>query len=199
MIELAKSKKGNMQHNEEGKSINEVDYAKTQSFLNSAISDISGYIKFFDTKVSIIMSALGVIISGIINCRQIIYDTYKGTEDCSLLHIFFCFLLIIFVLNVVLVYCWGILTIRAHVCNLNFKSLWFLKENKESYPFETYRADIEKMTTKNIVDTLAAELYKLNDIYRQKASTTKKTVASFAATLIVLFVILCICVFRNIN
>lgn len=40
----------------------EIDIGKIQSFLSSAIVDISGYIKFSDTKVSIIMAALGIII-----------------------------------------------------------------------------------------------------------------------------------------
>lgn len=30
-----------------------------------------------DTKVSIIMAALGVVIAGIINCRNLIMDTYN--------------------------------------------------------------------------------------------------------------------------
>lgn len=196
---MAKVKKNKIQVVQAKESVNVVDFAKTQSFLNSAISDISGYIKFFDTKVSIIMSALGVIISGIISCRQIIYDTYKSIETNSLLHVFFCILILIFAINVVFVYCWGILTIRAHVCNIGFKSLWFIKDKKEAYPFEAYKADVEKMTTQDIVDTLAAESYKLNDIYRQKASTTKKTVASFAAALIVIFIIMCICIFINVK
>lgn len=67
-----------------------IDYIKTQSFLCSAITDISGHIKFLDTKVSIVMAALGVIISGIINCRKIVYETYKIVQTECLLHIIFC-------------------------------------------------------------------------------------------------------------
>lgn len=196
---MAKTKKNNAQAIQEKESANKADFTKTQSFLHSAISDISGYIKFFDTKVSIIMSVLGVVISGIVNCRQVIYDTYKSMESFSLLHVFFCALIFVFVFNVFFVYFWGLLTIKAHVCNINFKSLWFIKDKKESYPFESYKEDVEKMTSKDIVDTLAAELYKLNDIYRQKASTTKKAVASFATSLIIMFIIMCICIFINVR
>ena len=48
------------------------------------------------------------------------------------------------------------------------------------------------MTKKDIVDELAAELYKLNDINRQKSMATKYTLYSFAAALICMMIILLI-------
>lgn len=194
---MAKRKRESIQTKPNKENINVVDYVKTQNFLSSAISDISGYIKVFDTKVSIIMAALGVIISGIINCRQIIYDTYENIQTYSLLFVFFCIVALIFFFSIVLVYYWGLKTIKSHVCSIYFKSLWFIKEKKEDYSFEAYKVDVEKMTEKDIVDTMAAELYKLNDIFRQKALSTKKTIGAFAASLAVLFVIVLLCIFIN--
>ena len=194
---MGKTKRNRIQPAVEEKKVVEVDCATKQSFFNSAISDISGHIKFLDTKVSIIMSALGIIIAGTINCRHMIYNTNIKIKNYSLLHTFFWILLLLYALNIFLVYCWGLFTIKAHECNINFKSLWFIKDSKEKYSFETYKVDVEKMTAKDIIDTLAAELYKLNDIYRQKASTTKKTIASFVATLIVLSLIMGICIFAK--
>lgn len=179
--------------------LNKSDFTKTQNFLNSAINDVSGWIKFLDTKVSIIMAALGIVISGIINCREIIYDTYQMLQVYSLLHIFFCVLVFMFAIATVLVYFWGLQTIKAHRCNINFKSLWFIIEKKDDYPFEVYKEDIKKMTEKDVIDALAAELYKVNDIYRQKAVTMKRTICAFGIALIVLFIIVCICVFLNVR
>lgn len=196
---MAKRKRESIQAKQNQKNMDVVDYAKTQSFLNSAINDISGYIIVFDTKVSIIMAALGVIISGIINCRQIIYDAYKNLQTYSLLFVFCCVLIFIFFLAIVLVYYWGLKTIKAHVCSINFKSLWFIIEKKENYSFETYKTDVEKMTEKDIIDTMAAELYKLNDIFRQKALSTKKTIGAFTASLTVLFIIVVLCIFLSVK
>lgn len=192
-------KKSKMRNVKTKEVLNTSDFTKTQNFLNSAINDVSGWIKFLDTKVSIIMVALGVVISGIINCREIIYDTYQMLQVYSLLHIFFCVLVFMFAIATALVYFWGLQTIKAHRCNINFKSLWFITDKKDDYPFEIYKEDIKKMTEKDVIDALAAELYKVNDIYRQKAVTMKRTICVFGIALVVLFIIVCICVFLNVR
>ncbi len=192
-------KKSKMRNVKTKEVLNTSDFTKTQNFLNSAINDVSGWIKFLDTKVSIIMVALGVVISEIINCREIIYDTYQMLQVYSLLHIFFCVLVFMFAIATALVYFWGLQTIKAHRCNINFKSLWFIIEKKDDYPFEIYKEDIKKMTEKDVIDALAAELYKVNDIYRQKAVTMKRTIRVFGIALVVLFAIVCICVFLNVR
>ncbi len=145
-------KKSKMRNVKTKEVLNTSDFTKTQNFLNSAINDVSGWIKFLDTKVSIIMVALGVVISGIINCREIIYDTYQMLQVYSLLHIFFCVLVFMFAIATALVYFWGLQTIKAHRCNINFKSLWFIIEKKDDYPFEIYKEDIKKMTEKDGID-----------------------------------------------
>lgn len=104
-----------------------------------------------------------------------------------------------FAIATALVYFWGLQTIKAHRCNINFKSLWFIIEKKDDYPFEIYKEDIKKMTEKDVIDALAAELYKVNDIYRQKAVTMKRTIRVFGIALVVLFAIVCICVFLNVR
>lgn len=96
-------KKSKMRNVKTKEVLNTSDFTKTQNFLNSAINDVSGWIKFLDTKVSIIMVALGVVISGIINCREIIYDTYQMLQVYSLLHIFFCVLVFMFAIATALV------------------------------------------------------------------------------------------------
>lgn len=193
MLKLAKGKKNTSNDKQNG-----IDFGKIQNFLGSAISDISGYIKFSDTKVSIIMAAMGVIIAGIINCRNIIYTTYKLMPNCSLLQLLFAVILVTFLTATVLVYFWGLQTIKSHTCEIEFKSLWFIKEKRELYSFENYRDAVEKMTDKDIVDTMAAELYKLNDINKQKMKTMKKTIKAFSVMLIALLSLVLFCTLMNI-
>jgi len=193
VLKLAKGKKNTSNDKQNG-----IDFGKIQNFLGSAISDISGYIKFSDTKVSIIMAAMGVIIAGIINCRNIIYTTYKLMPNCSLLQLLFAVILVTFLTATVLVYFWGLQTIKSHTCEIEFKSLWFIKEKRELYSFENYRDAVEKMTDKDIVDTMAAELYKLNDINKQKMKTMKKTIKAFSVMLIALLSLVLFCTLMNI-
>lgn len=193
VLKLAKGKKNTSNDKQNG-----IDFGKIQNFLGSAISDISGYIKFSDTKVSIIMAAMGVIIAGIINCRNIIYTTYKLMPNCSLLQLLFAVILVTFLTATVLVYFWGLQTIKSHTCEIEFKSLWFIKEKRELYSFENYRDAVEKMTDKDIVDTMVAELYKLNDINKQKMKTMKKTIKAFSVMLIALLSLVLFCTLMNI-
>lgn len=193
VLKLAKGKKNTSNDKQNG-----IDFGKIQNFLGSAISDISGYIKFSDTKVSIIMAAMGVIIAGIINCRNIIYTTYKLMPNCSLLQLLFAVILVTFLTATVLVYFWGLQTIKSYTCEIEFKSLWFIKEKRELYSFENYRDAVEKMTDKDIVDTMAAELYKLNDINKQKMKTMKKTIKAFSVMLIALLSLVLFCTLMNI-
>lgn len=193
VLKLAKGKKNTSNDKQNG-----IDFGKIQNFLGSAISDISGYIKFSDTKVSIIMAAMGVIIAGIINCRNIIYTTYKLMPNCSLLQLLFAVILVTFLTATVLVYFWGLQTIKSHTCEIEFKSLWFIKEKRELYSFENYRDAVEKKTDKDIVDTMAAELYKLNDINKQKMKTMKKTIKAFSVMLIALLSLVLFCTLMNI-
>ena len=162
----------------------EIDLSRTQSFLSSAIADISGYIKFSDTKVSIIMAALGVIIAGIINCREIVYDAYKSMSQCECKLLLFLGIASIFCVATIMVYYWGLHTLISHTCKLAFSSVWYIKESKEEYPFELYKNTIERMSVGEIIDTMAAELYKLNDINKQKIESTQKTIRAFSVFLV---------------
>ena len=54
-----------------------------QSFLASAISDISTYIQLTDTKVSIIMGAVVAILVGIAACYEPIGDVVNKITTCS--------------------------------------------------------------------------------------------------------------------
>ena len=57
------------------------------------------------------------------------------------------------------------------------------------YSFDAYKEDILSMSDEDIIVNMAAELYKLNDINRQKNTTYRWALRSFAATLITIGVI----------
>lgn len=57
------------------------------------------------------------------------------------------------------------------------------KGTKE-YSFDAYKHDLNQMTDNDIVENMGAELYKLNDINRQKSKTMKWTIGSFATALV---------------
>lgn len=155
-----------------------------QSFLSSAISDISTYIQLSDTKVSIIMGAVVALIAGLLACAETMIQTFRQIKPCSLFGIVIFMLFLFHLCSLVGVFYFGILTIRGHVSNVDYKSKWFLPKSASDYSFASHRRDIKRMSDEDVIENMAAELYKLNDIYRQKSVTTKWTIYSFASTLI---------------
>ena len=52
-----------------------------------------------------------------------------------------------------------------------------------------YKNDLMAMTDYDIIENMAAELYKLNDINRQKAQSMKWVILCFAVSITVLFLV----------
>lgn len=90
----------------------------------------------------------------------------------------------LFFISFVAVFVFGILTIRGHSSNIGYKSKWFLPQTTKEYSFEVYKKDVQEMTDEEIIENMAAELYKLNDINRQKLRTNRWVIRSFSSTLI---------------
>lgn len=166
-----------MEHNEKS---NEMK----QTFLSNAISDIAIYIQLADTKVSIIMGSLIALVAGFLACYEPIAQAFAKIKPCSWQGNVITVFVILHLFSFIMVFVFGILTIRGHVSKIAYKSKWFLSQPTKEYSFDTYKADISSMTNEDIIENMAAELYKLNDINRQKSVTTKWTICFFAATLI---------------
>ncbi len=175
--------------NETNNMQNETNEMK-QTFLSNAISDISTYIQLADTKVSIIMGAVVALIAGGIACYEPIGKIISSIKPCSWIGILFVLLSIICVVSVLAVFVFGILTIRGHVSKINFESKWFLSKDTKSYSFDAFLIDVKNMSKQDIIDNMTAELYKLNDINRQKAKTMRWVMRFFAISLITAFVIM---------
>lgn len=155
-----------------------------QTFLASAISDISSYIQLSDTKVSIIMASMVALVAAIVSCYEPILYALDNIKPCSWLGTTIIFFGVLFFISFVAVFVFGILTIRGHSSNIGYKSKWFWPQSTKEYSFDVYKRDVQEMTDENIIENMAAELYKLNDINRQKLRTNKWVIRSFSSTLI---------------
>lgn len=163
---------------------NEKSNELKQAFLSSAVSDIATYIQLADTKVSIIMASLVALFAGILACCDQVFQEFSKLQPCSWLGIIVVIFVIIQMASFILVFIFGILTIRGHSSKLEYKSKWYLSQSTKEYSFEAYNGDVQLMSDEDIIENMAAEVYKLNDIHRQKAYTTKWTIRFFAVTLI---------------
>lgn len=155
-----------------------------QSFLSSAISDISTYIQMADTKVSIIMAAVVAILVGAFSCHEFISDVVSQVIPCSWLGVSLIILASVLFISVIGVFLFGILTIRGHSSKIGYKSKWYLPQSTKEYSFDAFRKDVLSMNDNDIIENMAAELYKLNDINRQKAKTYNWTLKCFSGSLI---------------
>lgn len=105
-------------------------------------------------------------------------------KPCSWLGVAIIIFSILFFISFAAVFVFGILTIRGHSSNIGYKSKWFLPQTTKEYSFDVYKRDVQEMTDEDIIENMAAELYKLNDINRQKLRTNRWAIRSFLSTLI---------------
>lgn len=155
-----------------------------QAFLAAAISDISAYIQLADAKVSIIMGATVALIVGIMSCHIPICNALNVIMPCTWRGIVFCLFAVAEAISLIVLFASGILTIWSHKSTIDYKSMWFLSRSSKEYSFDSYRDDVLAMSDSDVIENMAAELYKLNDINRQKTNTVKWTVRSFTTTLV---------------
>lgn len=144
-----------------------------QTFLSSAISDISSYIHLTDTKVSIIMAIIAAMLAMITTCHEFIISQLLISKSCIAFFVLIVILLLVFIISLAGVFLFGILTIKGHQPKLKYSSRWFIIKPVEDYTFEMYKKDVREMTDDDIIENMTAELYKLNDINRQKLNSYK--------------------------
>ena len=107
-----------------------------QNFLASAISDISTYIQLTDTKVSIIMGAVVAILVGIAACYEPIGSVVRKIIPCSWKGVLLIILIVLGFISMILVFAFGIMTVRGHSCIIDYKSKWFLPKPTKEYSFD---------------------------------------------------------------
>lgn len=166
-----------------GHSSNKKTNEMKQVFLTSAISDMATWIQVTDTKVSIIMGALVALIAGGLSCAQYISDIFSDIKPCSWIGVMLIITIVLLFISIIGVFVFGTLTIRGHKSLINYESKWFLSKHLKEYSFEIYIKELKEMTDNDVIENMGAELYKLNDINRQKTKTMKWTIYLFASTL----------------
>jgi hypothetical protein len=166
----------------ESKKIEHKNTETKQAFLSSAISDVSSYIHLTDTKVSIIMAIMAAMIAIITKCYEFIMNQLIMIKPCNVFSVLSVILLLIFIISFVGVFVFGILTIKGHQPKLKYNSKWFIAKSVEDYTFEMYKKDVSQMTDADILENMAAELYKLNDINRQKLNLYKWVIRCLSAS-----------------
>lgn len=155
-----------------------------QAFLGGAISDVSTYIQLADTKVSIIMGSTVALIAGILACYQPIGEMINLLKPCTWIGAAFFVFCVLCIISLVSTFLFGIMTIRGHISKINYESKWFLSKSTKLYSFDAYLNDVHNLSATDIIDNMAAEVYKLNDINRQKSKTMKYTIYSFSSLLV---------------
>lgn len=180
--EIIENSKNDINHNIVGTEMK-------QEFLANAISDISAYIQLADTKVSIIMGSIVALVAGILASHELIYQSFSNVDFNGWLGIFIAVFIYFYILSTSGVFVFGILTIRSHVSKIDYKSKWFISLSCKEYSFNDYNNDLHVMTNEDIIENMGAELYKLNDINRQKSKTMKWALLSFSASLLSVVII----------
>lgn len=160
-------------------------------FLSNAISNVSSWIQLIDTKVSIIM---GVIVALISAYAPVILKKIYTIKLYSVYGFFEMGILIIcFIALLGLIY-FGILTLRPHNVNVVYSSKWYIDRSIEDYSLDLYLKELNEMTEIDFIENMAVELYKLNDINRQKVLSYKWMIR-YLAMLILSVVFLFIMIF----
>lgn len=91
---------------------------------------------------------------------------------------------VVHLVSIISVFIFGILTLRGHSCKVDYKSKWFLPQSTAEYSFDAYKNDVFSMDDEDIIENMTAELYKLNDINRQKLKSNKWALRAFSVYLI---------------
>ena len=130
------------------------NYEHNSDFLKSAISDLAGNLALVDTKISIILATVGVVLGLVVACKSNIlraYDFYSNTCVWKLTFVF------------------GIRCVMIRFGKSKTKSLWFFKtEEYDGISEKTYVEKAIESTDKTILNSLASEVYKLNQINNKK-------------------------------
>lgn len=161
------------------------NYELKQAFLEAAINDLSGNIKFLDTKISIIMATMGVVLGGLISCKENLHETYQNLNDINQniqttnwKLIIFLIVFIAYLLSTLLAFSFGISTLTARGINVKFDSLWYIDSKKE-IEFNMFLKRINKLSSTNIIENMSCELYKINNINKIKMQRTKYSLLFF--------------------
>lgn len=156
-------------------------YLEINDFLKSAITDLTGNLTLLDTKVSIVIATVGVILGLVVACKSNILKAYYFYTTNRWLMLLFVSLSISYIISIVMSFVFGVKCIFVRFGNSQSKSLWFFKTEKYGGISEkNYIYKVKKMTTKELTNNLAVEVYKLNMINNCKMHNARITMIMFS-------------------
>ena len=157
------------------------NYESTNDFLKLAISDLTGNLTLLDTKISIIMATVGVMLGLVVACKSNILKAYYFYEDVCILKALFLFLSATYIVSIIITFVYGIKCIMIRFGKSKSSSLWlFQTEDYDGITEQNYIKRVKYMTDESIMKNLAVEVYKLNRINNRKMRTGKTTIILFA-------------------
>lgn len=159
-------------------------------FLNAAIVDIANWIRFSDAKVGIIMAAAGALLAVMGAARMTIYQAAQQLSKNFVLYALLVIAVLIFFVALMGIYYFGIRTLTPRFPQIRYLSCWFLPRGMSDYTFEQHKADVLRMNLHDIIENMTAELYKLNDINRQKNYWSARTIKCFMTSVLSLAMML---------
>lgn len=156
-------------------------YDSTNDFLKVAISDLTGNLTLLDTKISIIMATVGVILGLVVACKSNILKAYYFYEDICIFKAVFLLLSAAYIVSIIFTFVYGIKCIMIRFGKSKSSSLWFFQtEDNGGITEQNYIKRVKYMTDESIMKNLAVEVYKLNRINNRKMLTGKTTIILFA-------------------
>ena len=157
------------------------NYDNTIDFLKQAISDLTGNLTLLDTKISIVMATVGVILGLVVTCKSNVLKAYYFYSDYCILKALFLLLSASYIVSVITTFVYGIKCIMIRFGKSKSSSLWFF--NTDDYGGITekhYLHKVQKLTDATIMQNLAIEVYKLNKINNHKMHAGKRTIILFS-------------------
>ncbi len=156
-------------------------YDKTIDFLNIAISDLAGNLTLLDTKISIIMATVGVILGLVVACKSNVLKAYIFYADNCHLKYIFLLLSAAYIISIIITFVYGIKCIMIRFGKSKTSSLWFFNTAIYGGISELeYIHKVRNMSDEAIVKNLSAEVYKLNIINNRKMRSGKTTIIFFS-------------------
>ena len=155
----------------------------TNNFMKVAISDLTGNLTLLDTKISIIMATVGVIMGLVVACKSNILKAYYFYSNYCFFKSIFLLLSVIYIITIIATFAFGIKCIMIRFGKSKSSSLWFFKtKDCGGISEQDYIHRIRYMSNEAIMKNLAIEVYKLNTINNQKMRAGKITLIFFSVS-----------------
>ena len=157
------------------------DYSNTNDFLKTAISDLTGNLTLLDTKISIVLATVGVVLGLVVACKSNVLKAYYFYSENCLFKFIFLSLSLAYIISIITTFIFGIKCIMIRFGKSKSSSLWFFKtEAYGGITEQKYIQNIRRMSDEYIMKNLAVEVYKLNTINNRKMRAGKTTIVMFS-------------------